>query len=109
MADLARPAATRAAERKCDMASIGHQAEAVHALAPAIEISVITAIRIAVERPFGEQVQLKRPEPLDMLNVLVEVFGRERRRCAETAAARRPDGTRTHPLLLPAPPHHPAP
>src|SRR3546814_1301744 len=77
MADLARPAATRAAERKGDMASIGHQAEAVHALAPDIEISVITAIRIAVERPFGEQVQRKRPEPLDMLNVLVEVRSEE--------------------------------
>src|SRR3546814_13509904 len=55
MADLARPAATRAAERKGDMASIGHQAEAVHALAPDIEISVITAIRIAVERRSEER------------------------------------------------------
>src|SRR3546814_18248425 len=75
MADLARPAATRAAERKGDMASIGHQAEAVHALAPDIEVSVITAIRIAVERPFGEQVQRQRPEPPDKIG---SASGRER-------------------------------
>src|SRR3546814_17198348 len=88
MADLARPAATRAAERKGDMASIGHQAEAVHALTPDIEISVITAVRIAVERPFGEHVQRERPEALDMLGVLVEILGRERRSRAETGAER---------------------
>src|SRR3546814_18418455 len=53
-----------------------------------IECSVITAVRIAVERPVGEHVQRERPEALDMLGVLVEILGRERRSRAETGAER---------------------
>src|SRR5438067_193884 len=87
---VARPPRTARAggtQRERDAAKVGEQARGVHTIAADVEIALIPALHIAVDRPGrAKRLQRRSPKPLNMVVVAVATLGRELGRGPEADA-----------------------
>ncbi len=89
MAGPSRSAGAGRAERESYVAQIGDQPRAISPVAADVEVPVITAVKAAVDGPFGtERVAGRDGELADMVLVAGRALPGELRRRAETDAQR---------------------
>src|SRR5436305_12587552 len=102
MAGAARAARAGGTQRECYAAKVGEQARGIDAIAADVEIALVPAIHIAVDRPGrAERLQRRSPKPLNMVVVAIATLARELGRGPEADAQRGRQGSGAHAPLLP--------
>src|SRR5262245_43937115 len=86
MARPPRSAGAGGSGGKGDFANLGDQPRGVDALAPEIEVAVITGVGRAVQSPGRHPLPRRGPQRLDMIMVLGARLDQQTRRLAEAGA-----------------------